>query len=310
MEPFAAVLERHRLSLARDTLHTLQVNTGYLCNLRCRHCHLEAGPGRREIMSRETMEAVVGFAERFPFPVIDVTGGAPEMVPDLPFFIERLASLTPRLMLRSNLAALAAPDREPLLALCVDKRVVLIASFPSTNPSQTDSQRGAGAAETGIAMLKKLNAAGYAAEGSGLELNLVSNPVGAFLPATQAQAEKKFRRDLLRKWGITFNRLYTFGNVPLGRFRKWLIESGNYDSYLRILAQGFNPCTVEGLMCRTQVSVSWDGYLYDCDFNLAAGRPMEERKVHISELRQLPPPGTPIAVGDYCYACTAGSGFT
>lgn len=310
VDPFADTLVRHGLSLARDRVHTLQVNTGYLCNLRCRHCHLEAGPGRREVMSRVTMEAVVAFAERFPFPVIDITGGAPEMVQDLPFLIEGLASLAPRLLLRSNLTALAEPIRDGLLALCIARRVVLIASFPSTDPSQTDAQRGAGFAEAGIAMLRKLNEAGYGVEGSGLELNLVSNPVGAFLPVTQAQAERKFRRDLLRKWGIAFNTLYTFGNAPLGRFRKWLTDSGNYGPYLRALAEGFNPCTVEGLMCRTQLSVSWDGFLYDCDFNLAAGRYQGERKTHVSELLRLPPPGSPIAVGDACYVCTVGSGFT
>jgi radical SAM/Cys-rich protein len=310
VEPFAATLEKHGLSLVRGEVHTLQVNTGLLCNLRCRHCHLEAGPDRREVMSRETMSAVIAFAERFRFQAIDITGGAPEMVPDLSFLIEGLAPLAPRLMLRTNLAALAAPAREGLLDQCIARRVVLVASFPSTNPSQTDAQRGTGVAEAGIAMLRKLNAAGYGVEGSGLELNLVSNPVGAFLPATQVQAEAKFRRDLLRKWGVTFHNLYTFGNVPLGRFRQWLADSGNYDRYLRTLADGFNPCTVEGLMCRTQLSVSWDGYLYECDFNLATDRYLEGRKVHVSEIRRMPPPGIPIAVGDYCYACTAGSGFT
>lgn len=310
VEPFADTLVRHGLSLLRERVQTLQVNTGYLCNLRCRHCHLEAGPGRGECMTRETMEAVVSFARRFPFPAVDITGGAPEMVPELPFLIEGLAALTPRLMLRTNLAALDAPGRSAILDLCVAKRVVLVASFPSTNPSRMDSQRGAGVAEAGIAMLRKLNAAGYGMEGSGLELDLVSSPVGAFLPASQAQAEKKFRLDLARKWGVTFNRLYSFANVPLGRFRKWLEDSGNYDRYLSILAKGFNPCTVAGLMCRTLLSVSWDGYLYDCDFNLAAGRCVAGRKTHVSEVREIPPPGTPIAVGDYCYACTAGSGFT
>jgi radical SAM/Cys-rich protein len=310
VEPFADALVRHGLSLVRDRVHTLQVNTGYLCNLRCRHCHLEAGPGRREIMSRGTMEAVIAFAERFPFPVIDITGGAPEMVRDLPFLIEGISAVAPRLLLRSNLTALAAPERESLLDLCIARRLVLIASFPSTDPSQTDAQRGAGVAETGIAMLRKLNGAGYGVEGSGLELGIVSNPVGASLPVAQSQAEGKFRRELLRNWGITFNNLYIFGNAPLGRFRKWLTESGNYGPYLRSLADGFNPCTVEGLMCRTQLSVSWDGFLYDCDFNLAAGRYLGGRKTHVSELLRLPPPGSPIEVGDACYSCTVGSGFT
>ena len=310
IEPFAVALERHGLSLLRGEIATLQVNTGYLCNLRCRHCHLEAGPGRKEIMSRETMAEVISFARRFPFRVIDITGGAPELVADLPFLIEGLAPLAPRMLLRTNLSALRDAARESLLARCVAHRVVLIASFPSTNPSQADAQRGAGVTEAGIAVLKKLNAAGYGVDGTGLELDLVSNPVGAFLPVSQASAEGKFRRDLSRKWGVTFNHLYTFANVPLGRFRTWLLETGNHERYLKTLTDGFNPTSVENLMCRTLLSVSWDGFLYDCDFNLAVGRPHGNRKVHVSDVRELPSPGAPIAIGEYCYACTAGSGFT
>lgn len=310
VEPFSQAIDRHGLSLVRGEITTLQVNTGYLCNLRCRHCHLEAGPGRKEIMSRGTMAAIVSFARRFPFQVIDVTGGAPELVPDLPFLIEGLAPFAPRLMLRTNLAALSGASRDSLLALCVAHRVVLVASFPSTNPSQADAQRGPGVMETGIAMLQMLNATGYGMEGTGLELDLVSNPVGAFLPVSQESAERKFRNDLLRKWGVAFNHLHTFANVPLGRFRTWLLQTGNYERYLKTLAESFNPSAVERLMCRTLLSVSWDGFLYDCDFNLAVGRPPGDRKVHVSEVRELPPPGAPIAVGEYCYACTAGSGFT
>jgi radical SAM/Cys-rich protein len=309
-EPFAVALERHGLSLVRGEITALQVNTGYLCNLRCRHCHLEAGPGRKEVMSRETMAAVVSFARRFPLQVIDVTGGAPELVPELPFLVDGLAPLAPRLMLRTNLSAVSGAAWEALLALCVARRVVLVASFPSTNPSQGDAQRGAGATEAAIAVLKRLNAAGYGKDGSGLELNLVSNPVGAFLPVSQDSAERKFRTDLLRKWGVAFNRLHTFANVPLGRFRAWLLRTGNYERYLKTLTDGFNPSAVERLMCRTLLSVSWDGFLYDCDFNLAAARPHGDRKAHVSDLRELPRPGAPIMVGDYCYACTAGSGFT
>jgi radical SAM/Cys-rich protein len=310
IEPFADALERRGLSLVRGEIATLQVNTGYLCNLRCRHCHLEAGPGRAEIMSRETMTAVVAFARRFPLREIDITGGAPELVPDLPFLIEGLAPLAPRLMLRTNLSALSGAARESLLALCVAHRVVLVASFPSTNPSQADAQRGAGTTEAAIAVLKRLNAAGYGVEGTGLELDLVSNPVGAFLPVSQESAERKFRHDLLRKWGVAFNHLHTFANVPLGRFRSWLLRTGNYERYMKTLTDGFNPSAVERLMCRTLFSVSWDGFLFDCDFNLAVGRPHGGRKVHVSEVHDLPPHGAPIAVGDYCYACTAGSGFT
>ncbi|MFA6149418.1 MAG: arsenosugar biosynthesis radical SAM (seleno)protein ArsS [bacterium] len=310
VEPFADILIRHGLSLIRDRVHTLQVNTGYLCDLRCRHCHLEAGPDRKEIMSRETMTAIVSFARRFPFQVIDITGGAPELVPDLPYLIEGLSPLAPRLMLRTNLSALGGDARESLPALCAAHRVVLVASFPSTNPSRSDALRGAGVTKAGIAVLKKLNAAGYGVEGTGLELDLVSNPVGASLPVSQESAERDFRNDLRRKWGITFHRLHTFANVPLGRFRTWLRKTGEYERYEKSLVEAFNPSAVEGLMCRTLLSVSWEGFLYDCDFNLAAGRPTGDRKVHVSDVRELPPPGAPIMVGEYCYACTAGSGFT
>jgi radical SAM/Cys-rich protein len=310
VEPFAVALERHGRSLSRGEISTLQVNTGYLCNLRCRHCHLEAGPGRTEIMSRETMAAVVSFARRFRFRAIDITGGAPELVPGLPFLVEGLAPLTPRLMLRTNLFAVSGDARESLLALCIVHRVVLVTSFPSTNPSQADSQRGAGVTEAGIAVLKRLNAAGYGVEGTGLELDLVVNPVGAFLPVSQESAERKFRDDLRRKWGVAFNRLYTFANVPLGRFRTWLLRTGNYERYVKTLVESFNPSAVDGLMCRTLLSVSWDGFLYDCDFNLAVDRPTGGHRIHVSDVRELPVPGAPIAIGDYCYACTAGSGFT
>lgn len=261
-------------------------------------------------MSRETMTAVLSFARRFPFQVIDLTGGAPELVPDLPFLVEGLAPLAPRLMLRTNLSALSGAARETLLDLCVAHHVVLVASFPSTNPSRADAQRGAGATQTAVAVLKRLNAAGYGVEGTGLELDLVSNPVDAVLPASQESAERKFRDYLWRKWGVVFNRLNTFANVPLGRFRTGLLGTGKYERYVKSLVEAFNPSAVEGLMCRTLLSVSWDGFLYDCDFNLAAGRPHGDRKVHVLDVRELPLPGETIVIGDYCYACTAGSGFT
>ena len=310
VKPFDETLAEHGLCLVRGQTRTLQVNTGLVCNLQCRHCHLDAGPGRKEFMSRETMEEVVAFARRVPLQVADITGGAPELVPDLPFLLEGLAPLVPRLLLRTNLAALAGAEREALLDLCVARRVTLVASFPSANRSQTDSQRGPGAAERGVAMLKELNARGYGVEGTGLELDLVSNPAGAFLPAPRDRAEKKFRQDLSRKWGVTFSRLITFANVPLGRFRKWLAESGNHEAYLKRLAERFNPCTVDGLMCRTLLSVAWDGCLYDCDFNIAAGRVLGGAMTRLSDLDGIPSPGSPITTGDYCYACTAGSGFT
>jgi len=308
LEPFSSALERHGLDLRRGETTTLQVNVGLICNQACRHCHLEAGPLRPQAMDRQTAAEVVALARRIGFRAIDVTGGAPELVPGIEDLLRDLAAATPRLMVRTNLTALAG--RQELIRLFRGLGAAVVASFPSTNPGQMKAQRGEGVWDTSLAMLLRLNEAGYGREGSGLDLDLVSNPAGAFLPPPQAEAEARFRRDLLRRWGITFNRLYTFANVPLGRFRAWLRETGNLDSYLEKLATTFNPCAVEGLMCRTLVSVAWDGTLYDCDFNLGVGLGIGRRRMHVSELRTLPLPGSPIATGDHCYACTSGAGFT
>lgn len=308
--PFRETLMRHGLQLNRDRTTALQVNVGLKCDLACGHCHLEAGPRREEMMDRVTMDAVIDCARRFNFAGIDITGGAPELVPGIDYLVRSLAPLTPRLVLRSNLVALNQGTGVELCELYRDLKVVLAASLPATNSSQTEAQRGAGVWEKSISALKMLNSLGYGVEGSSLVLDLVSNPAGAFLPASQQQAEKKFRSDLMRKYGISFNALYTFANVPLGRFLSFLERSGNLDSYLAKLADGFNPCTVAGLMCRTQLSVDWLGRLHDCDFNLAAGLSYGGEHNLISALSELPAPGTPIPVGDHCYACTVGSGFT
>ena len=310
VEPFNQALKRHGLQLQRAHTHTLQVNVGLLCDLACRHCHLEAGPGRPEVMRRETMDEVIAFASRCRFQLIDITGGAPELVPHFGYLIEQLAPLTPKLILRSNLTALAAQERSNLLEICRAHRVAIVASFPSTHAGQTDAQRGKGVGERSVAMLRKLNALGWGLAGSSLELNLVANPTGAFLPAAQGETEARFKRDAERKWGIVFNRLFTFANAPLGRFRTWLETSGNYEGYMLKLSKSFNPCTVEGLMCRNLVSISWDGILHNCDFNIAAGLPFGGSPVHVSALNARPEAGTAIATGDHCYACTAGSGFT
>lgn len=310
IEPFREALRRHELSLHRESTSALQVNVGLRCDLSCRHCHLEAGPNRDEMMDRSTMDAVVDCAGRFRFAGIDITGGAPELVPEIEHLIEALAPLTPRLIVRSNLVALSSARGAALCRLYRDLKVVLVASLPATNAAQTEAQRGIGVWEKSIAALKMLNGLGYGLEGGGLELDLVSNPAGAFLPAPQQQAEKKFRSDLLRKHGIAFNEFYTFVNAPLGRFRGFLERSGNLQEYLEKLAAGFNPCTVTGLMCRSQLSVDWRGRLHDCDFNVATGLLLGGELKLISDLSELPAPGTPIAVGDHCYACTVGSGFT
>lgn len=308
---FSETLARHGLDLRRDLTTTLQVNVGLLCNQACNHCHLDAGPGRRaELMGPETMEQIVALAGAQRFKTIDITGGAPEMHPGLADLIRRLTALTPRLILRSNLTAINDEGQEHILALCLAAGVTIIASFPALNPAQTEAQRGRGVFRKSLAALKKLNSLGYGRAGSGLELNLVANPAGAFLPASQQETEKRFKQVLLDRWGIEFNSLYTFANAPLGRFRTWLVNSGNLDRYMQKLFSAFNPCAVAGLMCRTMISVSWDGYIYDCDFNQALPLPVGTVKTHVKEMRDLPGPEWRIAVSDHCYTCTAGAGFT
>ncbi len=307
---FSRTLERHGLSLVRDKVQILQVNVGLLCNQTCGHCHLNAGPGRTEVMTLETAEQIAAWARRVPFESIDITGGAPEMNPDIEAIIQTLAPLAPQVSLRSNLSALSGSGREHLMDLLRRLNVTVVASFPSLNEAQADAQRGDGMFATSIATLQRLNAIGYAQPGTGLELNLVCNPTGAFMAADQSQTEKRFREVLSSQWGIAFNHLFSFSNVPLGRFRSWLERSGNMSTYLKKLAGSFNPCALEGVMCRTLVSVDWDGYLFDCDFNLARGLPMGRNRLHVSEMTGPPQPGAPIATADHCYTCTAGAGFT
>jgi radical SAM/Cys-rich protein len=310
VEPFRQTLSRHGLSLERGKTTTLQINVGLLCNQSCLHCHLSAGPGRKENMSSETADAVIDYARRSCFEAVDITGGAPELNPNIIRLVEGLSHHTSRLMFRSSLSVLNDGKRDHLMELLKKKRAVIVASFPSLNEAQADSQRGHGIFEKSIGALLKLNHLGYGHPETRLELDLVCNPTGAFLPAPQDQLAKRFRDVLMKKWGIVFNHLYVFANVPLGRFRKWLEEKANLESYLGRLVSGFNACAVEGVMCRTLVSVSWNGYLYDCDFNLARGLHMGGRKVHVTEMPGRPMEGSAIAVGDHCYTCTAGAGFT
>jgi radical SAM/Cys-rich protein len=310
IDPFHLMLSSHGLEMKRDQTRTLQINVGFKCNQKCRHCHLDAGPERTENMTKKTMLAVVDYARRSHFDMIDITGGAPELNPHVEALIEQMAALVPRVMFRSNLSALNNGTKDGLMQVLKANQVVVVASFPSLNASQTESHRGKGIFDISIEALLKLNRLGYGMKGSGLELNLVSNPSGAFMPAAQDQTETRFRLILGKNWGICFNNLFSFANVPLGRYREWLVRSGNLVLYMEQLASNFNPCAVSEVMCRTMVSVSWDGYLYDCDFNLARGIYMGGEKTHVSEMEGCPETGGVIATADHCYACTAGSGFT
>lgn len=308
-EPFGETLQRRGLELRRDQTATLQVNVGTQCNLTCRHCHLSAGPDRAETMTSQTMDEVIAYAERGGFSVVDITGGAPEMNPRLARLITGVKPFAKKIIVRSNLT-LFTGARESLPEFFAEHGVVITASLPSVNKGQTDSQRGDGVFERVVGTIKRLNSMGYGVEGSGLELNLVMCPSGAFLPQPQAQTERRFREALGRGWGIVFNNLHAFANAPVGRFGQWLDSSGNREAYIKKLTDSFNPCAVGGVMCRSLVSVSWDGYLYDCDFNLAEGLSMGGKKTHIAEMKSAPKSGSPIAIGDHCYTCCAGAGFT
>jgi radical SAM/Cys-rich protein len=310
LKPMGQVLAELGLDLKREKTTFLQINTGLACNQSCAHCHLEAGPHRRESMDLTTAGQVIDYASKNRFETIDITGGAPELNPHISMLIAELGKYAQRLMFRSNLSALNNGQNNKLMELLRDNRVVIVASLPSLNQAQTDSQRGSRVFERSIEALQKLNSLGYGKNGNKLQLDLVSNPAGAFLPPSQEQAAKRYRQTLHRKWGITFNNFYCFANVPLGRFRNWLKKSINLDSYMDLLAASFNPCAAGGVMCKNLISISWDGYLYDCDFNLAAGLPMNRRKTHITDMQGTPLPGTPIALADHCYTCMAGSGFT
>ncbi len=306
---FAQALLDAGVVLERDITRTLQVNLGLKCNQMCVHCHLDAGPARNEWMTRQTMDQVVGFAEKGGFNTVDITGGAPELHDRLIDFVKDISGIKAGIILRSNLSVLNTKE-DAYLEKLKDNQVGIVASFPSLNEVQADAMRGRGVFATSIDCLRKLNKKGYGAANSGLTLDLVVNPSGAFLPPSQEGLEKRFKKMLAKKWGISFDRVFSFANVPLGRFYTWLKKTGNYDAYVKKLASAFNPATIQGLMCRSLVSVAWDGYLYDCDFNQAAGIPLGREKKHITEVSRVPDPGTPIAVGGHCFTCTAGSGFT
>ncbi len=311
-EAFSSYLGRQGLSLTRQKTDTLQVNLGLYCNQTCKHCHLDAGPHRREHMDSRTLEETADYAHRGGFKTIDITGGAPELHSGLLSFVRSIRERCPdaRIMLRSNLSALLDQGLEGYVAAFREAGVALIASLPAYNKQQLEAQRGQGVFASSINILQVMNRYGYGQSGTGLELDLIVNPAGAFLPPDQKETEDRFRNKIMQDYGISFNRLFTMANVPIGRFKSWLEGKGLYHRYMSRLAGSFNSCALEGVMCRTLVSVGWDGYLYDCDFNLALGIPMGGRKIHVSEIYGPPEPGSRIVTGNHCYTCTAGAGFT
>ena len=299
--------------LRASGIDILQLNLGRVCNQTCVHCHVDAGPDRRESMSDEVLELSLDVLRRSGAPTLDITGGAPEMHPRFRDLVRAGKQAGAHVMDRCNLSILLAPRYEDLPQFLAEHGVEVICSLPHYRRSSTDRQRGDGVFEASIEALKRLNAVGYGVPGKGLRLVLVTNPVGAFLPAGQASLEAEWKRELQRLYGIRFDALYTITNMPISRYLEWLDGSGNLESYLRSLVQGFNPAAVQGVMCRNTLSVGWDGRLFDCDFNqmldlgLAQGVPGTLQELAAEGALDLVA-ARPIVTGRHCYGCTAGAG--
>ncbi|HUF35500.1 MAG TPA: arsenosugar biosynthesis radical SAM (seleno)protein ArsS [Gemmatimonadales bacterium] len=307
---FEAALEGAGLHPLRAAgLEVLQINVGRKCNQTCHHCHVDAGPDRTEIMPAEIVDRCLEVLAATAIPTLDITGGAPELHPAFRRIVETARGLGRHVMDRCNLTITRLPNYRYLPSFLAEHRVEIVASLPYFQARQTDAQRGDGVFHDSIAALRELNALGYGVPGTGLLLNLVTNPVGAFLPPAQAAAERDWRRELDRRHGVVFNRLFTITNMPISRFLEYLDERGQTEAYLARLVEAFNPAAAAGVMCRTMLSVSWDGTLHDCDFNqmldlgLESGLPR-----HIRDFDEAALGGRTVALGPHCFGCSAGGG--
>ncbi|NUO03288.1 MAG: arsenosugar biosynthesis radical SAM protein ArsS [Saprospiraceae bacterium] len=308
---FADSLKASGISvLTPSGIDIFQINIGKLCNQTCAHCHVDAGPDKKaENMSRETLEICLDILRRHDIPTVDITGGAPEMNPHFRWFVEECRKLGKKVMDRCNLTIIEANKKyHDLPQWFAENEVHIVSSLPHFSKTRTDAQRGDGVFEDSIAALQKLNAVGYGQEGTGLILDLVYNPSGAFLPGSQAGLEKEFKQHLKRRFGIEFNNLYAITNMPISRFLDYLLESDNYESYMETLVNAFNPATVANVMCRNTLSVSWDGYMHDCDFNQMLGLRVAGTSTHIREFDFNALTNRAIVLNQHCYGCTAGSG--
>jgi radical SAM/Cys-rich protein len=307
---FHATMEQAGLSpLCATGITVFQINVGKHCNQTCRHCHVDAGPDRTEKMTRETAELCMNALAKTDIPTVDITGGAPELNANFRWLVEQSSALGRHVIDRCNLSVLLLPSQADLAEFLGRHRVEVIASLPYFRAPQTDAQRGDGVFEKSIRALQMLNKIGYGLEGGPLVLNLVYNPVGAFLPPKQEAIEAQFKRELHKQYGITFNRLYTVTNMPISRFLDFLLESGNYESYMERLAGAFNPAAANSVMCRYTLSVGWDGTLYDCDFNQMLDMPLGfDAGRHIRDFEPAKLHTRRIVIGNHCYGCTAGGG--
>jgi radical SAM/Cys-rich protein len=311
MQSFAERLRSNGCSLNRRAVDVLQVNLGRYCNLACIHCHVESGPTRKELMSRENVEAVLRFLARTGIPTLDITGGAPELHPDFAYLVTSARDLGRHVMDRCNLTVLFEPGMEYLPEFFMRNEVELVCSLPCYSEENVDKQRGKGTFDASIRALQQLNEVGYGQPDNDLVLNLVYNPVGPHLPPPQDKLEQDYKKILRDQFGIAFNRLYCLTNMPITRYATHLKLRGEYDRYRELLESNFNAATLQKVMCRNLISIGWDGSVYDCDFNQMLEMPIPDaagNRLHIASLALDPVRERSIQVGDHCYACTAGSG--
>lgn len=293
-------------------IETLQINMGKMCNQVCQHCHVDAGPDRKEIMTREIMKDCLSVIQKNNIKSVDLTGGAPEMNPEFRWFVTEIRKIGVdiSIIVRCNLTIiLANPKFHDLPEFFKSNRIEVVSSLPYFSASRTDAQRGDGVFEKSIKALKMLNGIGYGIEGSNLILNLVYNPSGAFLPGSQEGLQAEFKKKLGNNFGVSFNDLFTITNIPISRFLDYLIRSGNYEGYMEKLIESYNPTAAANVMCRTTISVGWDGYLYDCDFNQMLELKVEsQQSQHIRDWNEIVLKNRNIVVNQHCFGCTAGAG--
>lgn len=298
-------------SIKRTKLETLQVNLGYKCNQQCLHCHVNAGPNRKEVMSLETINSVLTAIKKLKIKNLDLTGGAPELNPHFKHLIEQARAMSVHVMDRCNLTILTEPNQEGLADFLARNNVEVIASLPCYTEDNVDGQRGKGVYQKSIQGLKILNELGYGLEDSSLQLNLVYNPGGAFLPPSQQSLQSDYKQKLLEEHGIRFNSLFTITNMPIKRFGSTLLSKGTFDEYMQILKSAHQDNNLSTVMCRSLVSIDWKGYLYDCDFNQMLDLPITDnnnQRLHINSIKSSSLNDKKIYIADHCYGCTAGQG--
>jgi radical SAM/Cys-rich protein len=298
-------------ALNRGRLTTLQVNLGYKCNQQCVHCHVNAGPNRSEVMDKQNIEHILNYLKHTEASVLDVTGGAPELNPHFRYLVEQARAIGVKVIDRCNLTILNEPGQEDLAEFLAGHQVEIVASLPCYMQENVDGQRGKGVFSGSITGIKKLNELGYGEEGGDLPLNLVYNPTGPYLPPAQPALEADYKSHLSEQFGVVFNNLFTIANMPIQRFGSMLLSKGQFDEYMQLLRDSYQEANLDNVMCRNLISIDWQGYVYDCDFNQMLKLPAmlsSKPKTHISELFDVNLEGRPIVVMDHCYGCTAGQG--